>query len=742
MNCGLHVFFSHSGSVVRSQLRVFIALGLVGALIALRIPQGRGEGPILLSSRDRQVISGLIRDLNRPDETARLDAVEALTWIGTPAREAVPRLFAKLKDNERRVARAAATAILEIGADHPLVVPALVAPLSDSNPEVRVEAMSTIELFFQAAEESDRTMDWFNSEKFTAILGKLGPAGKRILPAVVANLRAGNPKVREVAASLLWKIGPPARDAVPGLIERLSDPSEDVRDLVLAALVSVGPDSIAVVPALFQAMKTGDLDLQKAARGALETRFAPWGRYLELERRPAADLPALIAALADRDRRVRATSAFCLWTLREQAEPARVALTAALEDLDEEVRLKAAATLMAKAPRNPKAKAILVAALEALETTKRDLGTSAVAIAFYGDVLKHLGPEAVPAIHLLIEAGLGFPGRNAPPQRAAATQALINLGPVAVPELIRTLQGNNPVFRLNAARVLGMIGPDARASVPALVGLLDENEKGLALVVESALGKMGPAARKAIPALEQRLRAPQAPTRLRAAEILRQIDPDSRQVIPTLEEALKSSDGLTRSWAITTLGSMGPQAIRVLERVLRESKDQFDGPASYRALAAIDPSRRTPDSLLIAMLADKDREVRLGALRIAQDVGPEAKGCLHALERTLGDTDRVVRIVAEYTLVAVDPGNSPLVSHLLKVWSSNAEPHERQQAADLLGRCGAKARNALPALRSGLDEENGELQDAAAAALWHIDRNEVPIYLQPRVRAYSLSGLR
>ena len=142
------------------------------------------------------------------------------------------------------------------------------------------------------------------------------------------------------------------------------------------------------------------------------------------------------------------------------------------------------------------------------------------------------------------------------------------------------------------------------------------------------------------------------------------------------------------------------------------------------------------------MLANKDRDVRLAALRIAQEVGPEAKGCLHAVERTLDDTDSLVKIVAEHTLVAMDPGNTPLVSHLLKIWSSGAERGERRRAADLLGRCGERARNAIPALRSGLDAEDPELKDAAAAALWNIDRNEVPIYLRPRVMAYMRGGFR
>jgi HEAT repeat protein len=720
-------------------MRLLIWLGMVGPLIALQVPEGRREEPKVLSSRDRQVIADLIRDLDRPDAKARLDAVLALTSIGSPAREAVPKLLATLKDEERDVARSAAAAILEIGADHPHAGPALVADLGDPKPEVRLEAMSTIENFFYFGEESHLKGGGHNPDEVTAILAKFGPAGRRILPALVTNLRADNPKVREAAVSLLHDLGAPAREAVPGLIVSLRDPSEDVRARVPGALISVGPESTAVVPALFQAMKTGDPIVQRAAIGALETRFDPWGRYLEP--RAAEDLPGLIAALADPDRSVRATSAFCLWAIHEQSAPANAALTAALEDPDEEVRLLVAATLIAKPPHNPKAEATLVAALPALETTKLKPRTSVAAIEFYADVLKHLGAKALPGIPQLITAGLGYNGQSGSPQ-GAAERALKELGPVAVPDLVRALRGNDRALCSKVASVLGMIGPEARASVPALVALLDDNEGHLAEVAGHALGKIGPAAREAIPALEQRLRAPEIRTRVQAADILVQIDPDARRVIPILNEALEADDPPSRSQAIATLGSVGPQAVPLLERALRESKHPLEGPAIYGALAAIDPSRKSPDAVLAAMLGEKDREIRLAALRIAQDVGTEAKGCLHAVELAVDDTDSLVKIVAEHTLAAIDPGNTPLVSHLLKLWSSGAEHAERQRAADLLGRCGEKARSAVPALRSGLNLEDRELKDAAAAALWNIDRNEVPIYLRPRVMAYMRGGFR
>ncbi len=158
-------------------MKLLLRLGLVAVLIALRVPNGWCEEPKPLSSRDRQVIAGLIRDLDSPDAKVRRDAVVGLTWIGSPAREAIPKLLATLKDEDGDVAGSAAAAILEIGPDHPLVGLAHLAALGDPKPEVRLEAMSMLEDLFYDVEESHLKGGGHNPAEVTAILDKLGPAG-------------------------------------------------------------------------------------------------------------------------------------------------------------------------------------------------------------------------------------------------------------------------------------------------------------------------------------------------------------------------------------------------------------------------------------------------------------------------------------------------------------------------------------------------------------------------------------
>jgi HEAT repeat protein len=126
-------------------MRRIVALGLVGMLAGGPAPDARGDGPKALTNRDREVIGGLIAVLGKPGAPARIEAARGLRWIGPPARDAVPSLVAMLDDEDAQVAETAADALLEIGADHPLVGPALAGALSDPRPEARIKAMSTIQ---------------------------------------------------------------------------------------------------------------------------------------------------------------------------------------------------------------------------------------------------------------------------------------------------------------------------------------------------------------------------------------------------------------------------------------------------------------------------------------------------------------------------------------------------------------------------------------------------------------------
>ncbi len=534
---------------------------------------------------------------------------------------------------------------------------------------------------------------------------------------MVGNLKAADPVVREAAVTLLWDLGRFATAAVPALIASLDDPAEDVRALVPRSLISVGPDSDAVVPAL----------LRSASAGELETRFHPWGRY-EPSNAPG-DPPALAGALKDRDPAVRRLTAFCLWQIGPRADPVLPAVSAALKDPDEEVRLIAAGVLVARRPGDPEAEAILTAALPRLARLHQSQGSfSVTAFSFYADVLAHLAAKAGPGVPRLIRAGFGFQGQSGEPA-AVAHRTLVKLGPVAVPALKEVLGGPDDHLRAEVARALGAIGPAAADAVPALVGLLNHKDPRVRSTAAHALGRIGPAARAAVPALRKRLDVPDPVARVQAAAILWRIERDPG-LMAVLDEGLKP--GHPARWeAVEVFRAMGAASIARLSRALKSSDDPGEAAEFYKALAAVDPSRRAADAALSTMLAAADPEVRRNAARAAVELGPDARGCAPALERALADDDFFLPRLAAGALVQVDPNNRALIAFLIRQLTAGEDDSMKAEAARMLGECSDRA--AVPALKAAIAGPDGPLRDDAIAALWNIDGDEVPVFLRPRV---------
>ena len=67
-------------------------------------------------------------------------------------------------------------------------------------------------------------------------LGKIGPAAKDAVPALITAIKDKHQNVRWRAAEALGKIGPVAKVAVPALNEALTDENEDVRVAAVQAL--------------------------------------------------------------------------------------------------------------------------------------------------------------------------------------------------------------------------------------------------------------------------------------------------------------------------------------------------------------------------------------------------------------------------------------------------------------------------------------------------------------------------
>lgn len=85
--------------------------------------------------------------------------------------------------------------------------------------------------------------------------------------------------------------------------------------------------------------------------------------------------------------------------------------------------------------------------------------------------------------------------------REIAIDSLSRIGKAAVPKLIDVLRDPNPHHRVQAAKMLARIGPDADEAVNELVSALDDEDEEVRKAAVRALGQIGPPAAAAVEAL-------------------------------------------------------------------------------------------------------------------------------------------------------------------------------------------------------------------------------------------------
>ncbi|NQT54453.1 HEAT repeat domain-containing protein, partial [bacterium] len=145
------------------------------------------------------------------------------------------------------------------------------------------------------------------------------------VPELIAQLRSPDASTRSKAAEALGLAK--AEQAVPGLIPLLDDPDEDAQWKATVALSNIGTPA---APALIEAL-------------AVEKERSRWKAETALKMIAADAVPALADALKDRRARIRQSAAFLLGEIKDARS--LPALAAALGDKDHDTRWKAATSL-------------------------------------------------------------------------------------------------------------------------------------------------------------------------------------------------------------------------------------------------------------------------------------------------------------------------------------------------------------------------------------------------------------
>jgi HEAT repeat protein len=335
-----------------------------------------------------------------------------------------------------------------------------------------------------------------------------------------------------------------------------------------------------------------------------------------------------------------------------------------------------------------------------------------------------------PAAATVLAAALAEPDNVG--RRNAAVEALVGLGPVAVPSLIEAL-ARRPEHRKLLIDALGLIG-DLRAAA-VLAPLCDDDDANVRVAAAEALGRVGgPLARGALThalARGELLLSQAALEGLnRLGATLDRQELEKLLELPTLRaaalEALgRTGDRVALGALVAALGDLARSTREAAMRALAELYRRLDNSGREAVALELQSRREVLSTLTSALLeatlgTQRDAALLLGLMRRPEAARP--------LVLALGDRD--LREAAMQALAAI---GAP-AAETLAALAPDLESSLRADAYALLPRLGPAASDprVQALLAEALDDEAIESAAAAATALGEIGGREA---LAPLLRA-------
>lgn len=234
-----------------------------------------------------------------PNGPLRAMAAFALGEIGEPAREAVPGLCQALRDAWPAVRQHAAAALGNIGR---AALPAVKEAIRDTQAPVRFEGMLA--------------------------MGILAYEHKEAVPYLIEGLRDPEPRIRVTAAGALGSVGPDAKDALPGLLPLLQENNYELQRTAFNAIMAIGSkDAPGFLDALAKANEEGNWAAPFVLR-----QFGP---------RAKDAVKPLIKTLEHKDDGMRLGAVLALGQVGAEAVEAVPALQKAMQDRNAQIRFGA-----------------------------------------------------------------------------------------------------------------------------------------------------------------------------------------------------------------------------------------------------------------------------------------------------------------------------------------------------------------------------------------------------------------
>ena len=304
------------------------------------------------------------------------------------------------------------------------------------------------------------------------------------------------PEMRREAVKAIATLGPAAQDALPVLIRSTRDEDEEVRFWAVEAIRRMGGAGRDAAPALLVVLSNDTRRLQDEARRAFEAIGAP-------------AVPVLIPALRSPDPWVRANAAEALGTIGDARDKVVPELIRLLSDDTLWVRSSAAWAIGdlggdAHAAAKPLARCLV-------EELRRDPTLSDPGIRVrvedlvyaLGRLGDHASGAVAPVMTVLYDGDDSL--------RAAAAAALAGIGHKAAEPLGRAVRSAPLPVRMEAARALRLMGPEAKHATRDLIKVLEANDElegghDLVIATADALGAIGHDAKAALGILERQRR--------------------------------------------------------------------------------------------------------------------------------------------------------------------------------------------------------------------------------------------
>jgi HEAT repeat protein len=503
---------------------------------------------VAIDPDDPTLVPLLIKSMQDPDSYVRVTVIRTLAELGPRAKAALPEIEAHLlnpgpKDAKRswydsyvaalagaivRIAPGSADApatllkalrqpairsvigaknsfylrdILEDGLQTylPTAAPKLRAALADKDEEVR---QSVALVLVRAGLEIDTALPVLLEKLWTEpdsspekgrfqsrVIGVLMRRRTRMTPAVVAAAckawQTAGPRAREVLEYGLLKLQP---EALPHLLRQLrqADTPKARRDLAHLLTHFEGQAKV-VLPILLDEL--GDADFA--------AQYAAMKRLLQLGPDGADAVPDLVRLLGSPRLETRMVAAKTLGHIGRAARPAVPTLRAMLKEARPPVRLLAAEALSRIDPTVSEALHPLVAEFARPEDSSfrgnlrielpKGLPDSDISVESLPESIARFGERAVLALAELLDntdldewSAKSSSAQCGAKERLQAAKLLADLGPeakAAVPALVRALKDKDPFIREAAAGALGRIGPAAKEAAPDLITLVEQRNR-------------------------------------------------------------------------------------------------------------------------------------------------------------------------------------------------------------------------------------------------------------------------